>query len=570
MFQPFSRFVKSLRPALRPRPAPRRRLALECLEDRTLPTLATPVFLNPFSATSNPRPTFQWTSSPGATSYQFVLTQGASTVFVNSAIFTNSFTPTSNLAAGTYSATVQAANVAALDFSHVSSPLTFSITPTAPTTPTNPAPASPAPSKTPFQIGVARPNGSGALSFSLDTNGKHQFDSSDPVFTFGLPGDIIVTGDWNGDGRTKLGVARPNANGTLTFSLDTNGDGVFDAGDQVFSFGLNGDRVITGDWTGDGRTKLGVVRPNASGALVMSLDAKGNGVFDASDPVFTFGLAGDQLITGDWTGNGKTKLGVARPNAGGALTISLDAKGNGAFDASDPVFVFGLAGDQLITGDWSGDGKTKLGAARPDTNGALTVSLDAKGNGMFDASDPVFTFGRAGDTLVAGKFQSYANSGGSTSGIGSTDGSFDAQVVISNVKGTYRGTLTGQGYDANDNPASLRGDATLVIDSMTDTGDHRTFNVTGSLTVNRFFSRSLSEHLTGVYTLTASPTTFTPQSGHLAMNAADFQLTTGLATITKVDIHSLTKLTSSTFAANRPGKGSIGPSLGTLDLTKTD
>ena len=36
------------------------------------------------------------------------------------------------------------------------------------------------------------------------------------------------------------------------FSFDTNGDGVFDAGDQVFDFGSQSDHILIGDWNGAG------------------------------------------------------------------------------------------------------------------------------------------------------------------------------------------------------------------------------------------------------------------------------------------------------------------------------
>src|SRR5262249_45372352 len=57
-----------------------------------------------------------------------------------------------------------------------------------------------------------------------------------------------IVGDWNNDGRTKLGCVRANPDGTAVFSLDTNGDGVFDAGDQVFTFGYASDTFLVGRW----------------------------------------------------------------------------------------------------------------------------------------------------------------------------------------------------------------------------------------------------------------------------------------------------------------------------------
>ncbi|HME10862.1 MAG TPA: protease pro-enzyme activation domain-containing protein, partial [Bryobacteraceae bacterium] len=67
----------------------------------------------------------------------------------------------------------------------------------------------------------------------LDIDGNRQMNiPPDSVYAFGgIPGDIPITGDWNGDGNTKIGIYRP---GNGLFILDTNGNGVLDAGDAVF------------------------------------------------------------------------------------------------------------------------------------------------------------------------------------------------------------------------------------------------------------------------------------------------------------------------------------------------
>ncbi len=49
-----------------------------------------------------------------------------------------------------------------------------------------------------------------------------------------LPSDIPVTGDWTGDGHAKVGIFRPSTN---QWWLDTNNNGVYDAGDlPVFAY----------------------------------------------------------------------------------------------------------------------------------------------------------------------------------------------------------------------------------------------------------------------------------------------------------------------------------------------
>ena len=65
---------------------------------------------------------------------------------------------------------------------------------------------------------------------------------------------------------------------------------------------------VTGDWNNDGKTEIGVVR-NGNTWL---LDASGNGAYGAGDLAYTFGKAGDVYVTGDWNNGGKTEIGVVR------------------------------------------------------------------------------------------------------------------------------------------------------------------------------------------------------------------------------------------------------------------
>ena len=117
------------------------------------------------------------------------------------------------------------------------------------------------------------------------------YGPKDAVFTFGMAGDIPVTGDWDGSGITKIGVFR---NGS--WFLDLNGNGVLDPEDGSYTFGQAGDVPVAGDWNGNGITKIGVFR-NGS----WFLDLNGNRVLEypGRDAFFTFGLAGDTpVITG--------------------------------------------------------------------------------------------------------------------------------------------------------------------------------------------------------------------------------------------------------------------------------
>jgi hypothetical protein len=69
----------------------------------------------------------------------------------------------------------------------------------------------------------------------------------DRVSSFGITGDTPVSGDWNLDGRTEIGVFRPS---THMYSRDFNGNGVWDGGvtDRVSSFGITEDIPVSGIW----------------------------------------------------------------------------------------------------------------------------------------------------------------------------------------------------------------------------------------------------------------------------------------------------------------------------------
>src|ERR1039458_7586214 len=58
-----------------------------------------------------------------------------------------------------------------------------------------------------------------------------------------------------------------------------------------------------------------------------------------------------RLVAGDWTGSGVVRIGVFRQGA-----WYFDLNNDGAFEANEGPFYFGLPGDTAIVGDWTGSG----------------------------------------------------------------------------------------------------------------------------------------------------------------------------------------------------------------------
>ena len=65
------------------------------------------------------------------------------------------------------------------------------------------------------------------------------------MWAFGVATDQQVVGDWTGDGRAKIGVFRPS---TQRWYLDANGNGVWNPGIDLARgpFGLVADRAVAG------------------------------------------------------------------------------------------------------------------------------------------------------------------------------------------------------------------------------------------------------------------------------------------------------------------------------------
>lgn len=247
------------------------------------------------------------------------------------------------------------------------------------------------------KIGIYR-NGYWILDYN--GNGIYDYDgtpSGDRFYGFGGPtnqGYVPVVGDWNGDGKSKIGYYR---NGF--WLLDYNGDGIYNAGDRFFGFGGNPNEYpIVGDWNGDHRTKAGVF---SNGTFV--LDFNGSGGYDAGDKVYNYlsYTSADRPLVGDWNGNGITKIGIFR----NGFWI-LDYNGDGVYQSSDKFYGFGgNAGEIPVVGDWTGTGNAKIGLY---VNGFWI--LDANGNGSYDGTgvdqDRFAGFGgNAGEQPLLGKWQ---------------------------------------------------------------------------------------------------------------------------------------------------------------------
>jgi hypothetical protein len=202
----------------------------------------------------------------------------------------------------------------------------------------------------------------------------------DIVFSYGVPGDRPVAGDWNGDGTDTIGFYHPS-NGS--FHLRNSNSAGKD--DISFAYGETEDLPVVGDWNEDGVDTIGVFRPSTHTFYLKNAN-NGN---PPVDYVFSFGQTGDIPIAGDWNKSGTDTIGVYRPSNGTFYLRDTNSAGS-----ADYTIPWGWKDDLPVAGDWNEDGIHTFGLFRPSTQfWYLNDSLEN------DGPDAEFAYGSVGSLM---------------------------------------------------------------------------------------------------------------------------------------------------------------------------
>lgn len=191
-------------------------------------------------------------------------------------------------------------------------------------------------------------------------------------FRYGTHLDFPVVGDWDGDGTDTVGVVRKTGADGTDWQWILHNRNAGGGGDVEFVYGESHQTPITGDWDGDGDTNIGVVglhldhlRWHLRWFNSAGPDSRNfrYGRSWRGNPAQANGQA-DSPVVGDWDGDGTDTVGVIRwstdqpdewhlrnSNTGGNPDITFGF-GNISLVDNQPW----RSADRMIAGDWNGSG----------------------------------------------------------------------------------------------------------------------------------------------------------------------------------------------------------------------
>ncbi|NNC93384.1 MAG: hypothetical protein HKN80_12925, partial [Acidimicrobiia bacterium] len=264
------------------------------------------------------------------------------------------------------------------------------------------------------QIGTSRPDGPacdvGAIEGTspvladevllVEPNGRWHIrvpGNDDYTFFYGVPGDVPLFGDWDGDGVDTPGAWRQGPGGGFAYLTNTlPPDAGVGVADFDFFFGIPGDEVFSGDWNGDNIDTLGI---NRLGRIFLT-DTNGSGGAPVpTDYDFFFGVAGDRAFGGDGDGDGDDGVFLYR-ETDGLVYYTNETPASGIAPTADNFF-FGIASDSFVSGDWNRDLVDTAGIFRGSDTTIYLSNTNASG-GAPAPTDVTIEWGTAGWIPLAG------------------------------------------------------------------------------------------------------------------------------------------------------------------------
>jgi hypothetical protein len=216
------------------------------------------------------------------------------------------------------------------------------------------------------------------------------------------PNVRVLTGDFNGDGKTDVSLVNQSAGWNTLPVAFSQGNGNFSVTNQFIgdfaSWSANPNvRVLTGDFNGDGKTDVSLVNQSAGWNTLPVAFSQGNGNFSVTNQFigdFASWSANPNVdaLTGDFNGDGKTDVALINKSAGWNTLPVAFSQGNGSFSVTNQFigdFASWAANPnvRVRTGDFNGDGKTDVSLVNQSAGWNTLPVAFSQGNGNFSVTN---------------------------------------------------------------------------------------------------------------------------------------------------------------------------------------